>query len=67
MFKGAKLVGDIATMNQAFVAGEIDFHMTGGTYSRLAGPRRRLPEHPRHHAEEGADGRRQGRHRRGSR
>ena len=33
MFKGAKLVGDIATMNQAFVAGEIDFHLTGGTYS----------------------------------
>ena len=33
VFKGAKLVGDIATMNQAFVAGEIDFHMTGGTYS----------------------------------
>ena len=34
---------------------------------RLAGARRRLPEHPRHHAEEGADGRRQGRRRRGSR
>jgi spermidine/putrescine transport system substrate-binding protein len=33
VFKGAKVVGDIATMNQAFVAGEIDFHMTGGTYS----------------------------------
>jgi spermidine/putrescine transport system substrate-binding protein len=33
VFKGAKLVGDIATMNQALVAGEIDFHMTGGTYS----------------------------------
>jgi len=33
VFKGAKLVGDIATMNQAFVAGEIDFHMTGGIYS----------------------------------
>ncbi len=33
VFKGAKLVGDIATMNQAFVAGEIDFHLTGGTYS----------------------------------
>ncbi len=32
-FKGAKLVGDIATMNQALVSGEIDFHMTGGTYS----------------------------------
>lgn len=33
VFQGAKVVGDIATMNQAFVAGEIDFHMTGGTYS----------------------------------
>jgi spermidine/putrescine transport system substrate-binding protein len=33
VFKGAKLVGDIATMNQALVAGEIDFHLTGGTYS----------------------------------
>ncbi|MFZ5791727.1 MAG: ABC transporter substrate-binding protein [Pseudomonadota bacterium] len=33
VFKGAKLVGDIATMNQALVSGEIDFHMTGGTYS----------------------------------
>ncbi|MCA0433150.1 MAG: PotD/PotF family extracellular solute-binding protein [Proteobacteria bacterium] len=33
VFKGAKLVGDIATMNQAMVAGEIDFHLTGGTYS----------------------------------
>ena len=33
MFKGAKLVGDIATMNQALVSGEIDFHLTGGTYS----------------------------------
>ncbi|MCP4381063.1 MAG: extracellular solute-binding protein [Hyphomicrobiales bacterium] len=33
VFKGAKVVGDIATMNQAFVAGEIDFHMTGGVYS----------------------------------
>jgi spermidine/putrescine transport system substrate-binding protein len=33
VFGGAKLVGDIATMNQALVAGEIDFHMTGGTYS----------------------------------
>ena len=33
VFKGAKVVGDIATMNQAFVAGEIDFHMTGGIYS----------------------------------
>jgi len=33
VFKGAKLVGDIAAMNQAFISGEIDFHMTGGTYS----------------------------------
>ena len=33
MFKGAKLVGDIATMNQSLVSGEIDFHLTGGTYS----------------------------------
>ena len=62
VFKGAKLVGDIATMNQALVSGEIDFHLTGGTYSCLAGARRRLPEHPRHHPEEGPDGRRQGRH-----
>jgi spermidine/putrescine transport system substrate-binding protein len=33
VFKNAKVVGDIATMNQALVSGEIDFHMTGGTYS----------------------------------
>jgi spermidine/putrescine transport system substrate-binding protein len=33
VFKGAKVVGDIATMNQALVSGEIDFHLTGGTYS----------------------------------
>ena len=33
VFEGATLVGDIATMNQALVAGEIDLHMTGGTYS----------------------------------
>ncbi len=33
VFKGAKLVGDPATMNQALVSGEIDFHLTGGTYS----------------------------------
>jgi spermidine/putrescine transport system substrate-binding protein len=33
VFKGAKMVGDIATMNQALVSGEIDLHMTGGTYS----------------------------------
>jgi len=33
IFGGAKVVGDIATMNQALVSGEIDFHLTGGTYS----------------------------------
>ncbi len=33
IFKGAKMVGDIATMNQALVSGEIDLHFTGGTYS----------------------------------
>ncbi len=33
VFKGAKLIGDIATMNQSLVSGEIDFHLTGGTYS----------------------------------
>lgn len=33
VWKGAKVVGDIATMNQALVSGEIDFHLTGGTYS----------------------------------
>jgi spermidine/putrescine transport system substrate-binding protein len=33
VFKGAKLIGDIATMNQALISGEIDFHLTGGTYS----------------------------------
>jgi spermidine/putrescine transport system substrate-binding protein len=33
VFRGAKVVGDIATMNQSFISGEIDFHMTGGTYS----------------------------------
>jgi spermidine/putrescine transport system substrate-binding protein len=33
VFGGAKVVGDIATMNQALVSGEIDFHLTGGTYS----------------------------------
>ncbi len=33
VFKGAKLVGDIAALNQAFISGEIDFHMTGGVYS----------------------------------
>ncbi|MBB4002122.1 ABC transporter substrate-binding protein [Aurantimonas endophytica] len=33
VFGGAKMVGDIATMNQALVSGEIDLQMTGGTYS----------------------------------
>jgi spermidine/putrescine transport system substrate-binding protein len=33
VFAGAKLIGDIATMNQSLVSGEIDFHLTGGTYS----------------------------------
>ena len=33
VFNGKKLVGDIATNNQALVSGEIDFHLTGGTYS----------------------------------
>ncbi|ALK10760.1 ABC transporter substrate-binding protein [Blastochloris viridis] len=33
IFKGAKLIGDIAAMNQALVSGEIDLHFTGGTYS----------------------------------
>ncbi|MGE0022946.1 MAG: PotD/PotF family extracellular solute-binding protein [Hyphomicrobium sp.] len=30
---GKKLVGDIATNNQALVSGEIDFYLTGGVYS----------------------------------
>ena len=33
VFKGAVMVGDIATMNQGLISGEIDFHLTGGTYS----------------------------------
>lgn len=33
VFKGAKLVGDMASMNQALVSGEIDFYLTGGTYT----------------------------------
>lgn len=33
VYQGARVVGDIATMNQALVSGEIDFHLTGGTYS----------------------------------
>lgn len=33
IFKGAKLIGDIAALNQALISGEIDLYMTGGTYS----------------------------------
>jgi spermidine/putrescine transport system substrate-binding protein len=33
VFKSSRMVGDIATMNQALVSGEIDFYLTGGTYS----------------------------------
>jgi spermidine/putrescine transport system substrate-binding protein len=33
IFTGAKLIGDIASMNQALISGEIDLHLTGGTYS----------------------------------
>jgi spermidine/putrescine transport system substrate-binding protein len=33
MFKNAALVGDIATMNQALISGEIDVYWPGGTYS----------------------------------
>ncbi|MEZ5775562.1 MAG: PotD/PotF family extracellular solute-binding protein [Hyphomicrobiaceae bacterium] len=33
VFANKKLVGDIATNNQALVSGEIDFYLTGGTYS----------------------------------
>lgn len=33
VFKGAKMVGDIATMNQSLISGEIDLYMTGGTYT----------------------------------
>ncbi|MEI4469972.1 ABC transporter substrate-binding protein [Frigidibacter sp. MR17.24] len=31
--RGAKMIGDMAMMNQALVSGEIDLHMTGGVYS----------------------------------
>lgn len=33
VFKGAKMVSDIASLNQAMVAGEIDLYLTGGTYT----------------------------------
>jgi spermidine/putrescine transport system substrate-binding protein len=33
VFGGAKLIADLATMNQSLISGEIDFYLTGGTYS----------------------------------
>ena len=33
VFQGAKLVANLANLNQALVSGEIDFYLTGGTYS----------------------------------
>lgn len=33
VFKGAKMVSDVASLNQAMVAGEIDLYLTGGTYT----------------------------------
>ncbi len=33
LFKDAKLVGDIPTLNQGLVSGEIDLYLPGGTYS----------------------------------
>jgi spermidine/putrescine transport system substrate-binding protein len=33
VFKGAKMVSDLATLNQGLVSGEIDFYLTGGTYT----------------------------------
>jgi spermidine/putrescine transport system substrate-binding protein len=33
VFKGSKLTGSLANLNQALVSGEIDFYLTGGTYS----------------------------------
>ncbi|MEZ5923288.1 MAG: PotD/PotF family extracellular solute-binding protein [Hyphomicrobiaceae bacterium] len=33
VFANKKLVGDIATNNQALISGETDFYLTGGTYS----------------------------------
>ena len=33
VFAGAKFIGDIATMNQSLISDEIDFYLTGGTYS----------------------------------
>ena len=33
LFKDAKLIGDIPTLNQGLVSGEIDLYLPGGTYS----------------------------------
>jgi spermidine/putrescine transport system substrate-binding protein len=33
LFKNAKLVGDIPTLNQGLISGEIDVYLPGGTYS----------------------------------
>lgn len=33
VFKGAKMIGDASSLNQAMISGEIDLYMTGGTYS----------------------------------
>jgi spermidine/putrescine transport system substrate-binding protein len=33
LFKQAKLVGDIPTLNQSLISGEIDLYLPGGTYS----------------------------------
>lgn len=33
IFKGAKMVGDMASLNRGLISGEIDLYLTGGTYS----------------------------------
>ena len=33
VFKGAKMIRDASSLNQAMISGEIDLYMTGGTYS----------------------------------
>jgi spermidine/putrescine transport system substrate-binding protein len=33
IFKGGKMVGDMASLNQGLISGEIDLYLTGGTYS----------------------------------
>ncbi|TBU92657.1 ABC transporter substrate-binding protein [Stutzerimonas kirkiae] len=33
VFKGARMVSDVASLNQAIVSGEIDLYLTGGTYT----------------------------------